>query len=170
MKILVFSDSHGKSKAISESIRLHMNNDGVDHIFFLGDGLRDFLSVMEEFPCIPYNFTAGNCDFGIVLTDEVKRKMARGLIEVGNKKFLIMHGHTHDVKNSYQRAVDYAIEMGADVLLFGHTHWAFDETLDGSFEGYVRAINPGSCGRSVNPTYALINLVGGQIVCGFGKV
>jgi len=170
MKILVFSDSHGKSKAISDNIRLHLNNDGVDHVFFLGDGLRDFLSVMEEFPDIPYNFVPGNCDYGIVIPNNVKDRMSLGPITVGNKKFLIMHGHMHEVKKTYQRAVDYAIDMGADILLFGHTHWAFDETLDGSFGGHVRAINPGSCGSSINPTYALINIVGGQVVCGFGQV
>lgn len=170
MKILVFSDSHGKAKAISENIRLHLNADGVDHVFFLGDGVRDFLSAMEEFPEIPYNFVTGNCDIGIVLPSEAKSRMCAAPVEVGKKKFLLMHGHMHEVKKSYQRAVDYAIDLGADVLLFGHTHWAFDETLDGSFEGYVRAINPGSCGSSINPTYALINIVGGQIVCGFGQV
>lgn len=170
MKILVFSDSHGKSRAISENIRLHLNNGGVDHVFFLGDGLRDFLSVMEEFPEIPFNFTVGNCDFGIVVPQNVKYRMYKSPVTVGNKKFVIMHGHTHGVKESYQRAVDYAIDQGADVLLFGHTHWTFDETLDGSFGGNVRVINPGSCGSSITPTYALLNIEGGKIVCGFGQV
>lgn len=170
MKILVFSDSHGNPKGMIDTVRLHLNTGGVDHIFFLGDGLRDFLSVLEEFPSIPANYVAGNCDFGIQLPSEMRGKIYEDLIEVGNKKFFITHGHRYDVKTTYQRAVDHAIDEGADVLLFGHTHCCEDATLDGSFDGHVRIINPGSCGKGLYPTYALINIERGHVVCGFGQI
>ena len=169
MKILVFSDSHGNPKNIADSIRVHQNAGGVDHIFFLGDGVRDFLSAMAEFPHIPCDYVFGNCDFGITAPPEMRGRIYEALVSVGGKKFLIMHGHKYDVKSTYQKAADHAIEAGADVLLYGHTHRADDITIDGSFEGHVRMINPGSC-SSLYPTYACIEIARGQLVCGFGQV
>ncbi|MBR5253126.1 MAG: YfcE family phosphodiesterase [Clostridia bacterium] len=169
MKILVFSDSHGNPKNIADNIRVHKNAGGVDHIFFLGDGVRDFLSAMDEFPEIPYNYVFGNCDFGMTAPAEMKGKIYECAVEVGGKKFLIMHGHRLDVKTTYQRAADYGITLGADVLLFGHTHQAEDITIDGSDSGHIRMINPGSCAKGLCPTYACIEIAGGQVVCGFGR-
>ena len=54
--------------------------------------------IMEEFPEIPYNFVTGNCDIGIVLPSEAKSRMCAAPVEVGKKKFLLMHGHMHEVK------------------------------------------------------------------------
>jgi predicted phosphodiesterase len=34
----------------------------------------------------------------------------------------MMHGHTHGVKAGTERACAYAAQIGADVLLYGHTH------------------------------------------------
>ena len=169
MKILVFSDSHGNPKNIADNIRLHLNAGGADHVFFLGDGVRDLLSVMDEFPTVKFNYVFGNCDCGITAPSEMKGQIYEALVTVGGKKFLIMHGHRYDVKSTHQRAADRAIETQADVLLYGHTHEAEDITIDGSFEGHVRMINPGSCGKGLCPTYACIEIVRGQIVCGFGQ-
>ena len=42
--------------------------------------------------------------------------------------------------------------------------------LDGSLKGSVRIINPGSCGTGFHKSFALIETVGGQLVCGFGEI
>ena len=91
------------------------------------------------------------------------------IVDTGRFKFMLMHGHKYGVKSEYQRAADHAIEKGADVLLFGHTHRAEDITIDGSFGGHIRMINPGSCGDWFRASFACLDIVGRDIVCGFGS-
>ncbi len=168
MKILVFSDSHGCTSHMSDIVEKHVRAGGLDRVFFLGDGIRDAINVSNMFPSVKFDCVLGNCD-GLVkdtspLTDVIYEK----LVTVGAWRFLLMHGHKYDVKFSYQDAVDHAIEKKADVLFFGHTHRAEDLTLDGTYGDSVRIINPGSCGMGFNPSFALVETVGPELVCGFG--
>ena len=150
-------------RAISDNIQ----HGGIDHIFFLGDGIRDFETVTNQFPTIPTEAVYGNCDSGFTTYTMLSNAVPECSITVGGVRFLLMHGHKFDVKSTYQRAADYAIAKKADVLLFGHTHRKEDITIDGSDSGTIRMINPGSCGM-YNGSFALLNIVNGQIVCGFG--
>ena len=164
MKILVFSDSHGNPAVMSEAIRKQMEH-GLDMVFFLGDGIADFETVSKRFPGPRYAAVLGNCDAYTFLEGGVYEK----LIEADGRRFLLAHGHRLGVKTGLQSAVDHAIRKGADVLLFGHTHEACDLTVDGSEGGSARVINPGSCGSWYRPTFALLETVGEQLVCGFGE-
>ena len=168
MKILVFSDTHGVSELMEEAISCHVKNGGVDLLVHLGDGTRDFEAVAARYPNIPTVSVAGNHEeFSASFLDrgdlDFERKFTFGGIT-----FLAVHGHKLRVKSGIQFAVDYAIGKGADVLLYGHTHDRADVTLDGSESGSVRIINPGASGRWYNASYALLNVVDGQLVCGFG--
>ncbi len=163
MKILVFSDSHCRVTNIKKAIDEHLKHGGVDHVFFLGDGAPDIMLLEKLYPNIPFDYVLGNCD-----STTSNPKHLEKLVTVGDVKFLLIHGHNHGVKEHVQRAVDYAIEKGADVLLHGHTHIAVDMTLDGSYGGHVRVINPGSCGSSYFGSYATIYVEGKNVVCGFG--
>ena len=69
------------------------------------------------------------------------------------------------VKSGIQGAADYAIAKGADVLLFGHTHEAFDEQIDGSAGGSVRCINPGAVGAWYGASFALLEIRDGNLIC-----
>ncbi len=168
MKILVFSDSHGSTRIMSRAIYDNVHHGGVDHIFFLGDGIRDFETVTNEFPTIPAEAVYGNCDSGFTTYAMLSNAVYESTVVVGGVRFLLMHGHKLDVKTTYQRAADYAIAKKADVLLFGHTHRKEDLTIDGTDSGHIRMINPGSCGI-YNGSFALLNVVNRQVVCGFGS-
>ena len=165
MKILVFSDSHGRIANIKKALDEHLEHGGVDHVFFLGDGARDIMTLAAAYPEIPFDYVLGNCD-----STTGNPKLLEKMVSVGEVKFLLMHGHNHGVKEHIQRAVDYAIEKGADVLLHGHTHVSVDMTVDGSYHGHVRVINPGSCSSTFFGSYAVIYVEGKNVICGFGKV
>ena len=165
MKILVFSDSHGRIANIKKAMDEHLRHGGIDRVFFLGDGARDIMTLATVYPDIPFEYVLGNCDSTTGNTALLEK-----LVCVGDVKFLLIHGHNHGVKEHIQRAVDYAIEKGADVLLYGHTHVASDLTLDGSYGGHVRAINPGSCSSSYFGSYATVYVEGRQVICGFGSL
>ena len=84
-------------------------------------------------------------------------------------KFLALHGHRPvNVKGSLVAAASYAASKGADVLLYGHTHIKDDRTVE-TASGSVRMINPGSAGRGSEPSYALLTLMNGVLLCGFGE-
>jgi len=166
MKMLVFSDTHGVTRRMEEGIAAHLTHGGVDLIVHLGDGTADFETVTRTLsvPCIS---VAGN-------HEEFSASFMGGgglcferKFELGGVVFLAVHGHKLNVKSGIQRAVDHAEACGADVLLFGHTHSPCDMAVDASGGRSVRTINPGSAGRWYNSSYALINVVDGQVVCGF---
>lgn len=170
MKYLVFSDSHGNTDAMRRIIKLNLEAGKLDGVFFLGDGIRDIIKLTHEFPSLHFDCVLGNCDAPSDVRDELTDTTYEKMVTVGAWKFLLMHGHKYDVKYTYQEAVDHAIENGADCLFFGHTHRMEDAQLDGSLKGSVRIINPGSCGTGFHKSFALIETVGGQLVCGFGEI
>lgn len=169
MKILVFSDSHGKRDRIDSVIKEHLKFGGIDRVFFLGDGLNEILELEKSYPQLTFEYVKGNCDDVLITGKDKANSIYEKLVEVGKFKFLLMHGHRYDVKSAYQYAADHAIEKKADVLLFGHTHHAEDITIDGTNGGHIRMINPGSCGAWFGGSFALLDIVGKDIVCGFGN-
>lgn len=169
MKILVFSDSHGARNKIDSAIREHLKYGGIDKVFFLGDGYRDMNSISLAYPQLDIDCVFGNCDDAFTTNEERSDSVFEKIVEVGGIRFMLMHGHKYDVKETYQFAADHAIEKNARILLFGHTHRAEDITIDGTHGGSVRMINPGSCGQWFNASYALIDIIGREILCGFGQ-
>ena len=169
MKILVFSDSHNKTELMESAVCANLNAPAsageLEAVFFLGDGIRDFDRLREKFPGPRYAGVLGNCDGYALLDDGSYEK----LVDCGGFRFLLMHGHRHSVKSGIQRAADYAIAKGADVLLFGHTHEAFDSEIDGSAGGSVRCINPGSVGSWYGASFALLEVRDGKLLCNIAQ-
>lgn len=169
MKILVFSDSHGKRERIESAIKEHLRFGGIDRIFFLGDGIRELFDLEKAYPQLTFDYVYGNCDDARTTHEERMNAIYEKIVNIAGFRFLLMHGHKYDVKSEYQYAADHAIEKQADVLLFGHTHRAEDITIDGSYKGHIRMINPGSCGAWLGASYACLDIVGREIICGFGS-
>ncbi|MBQ8475352.1 MAG: YfcE family phosphodiesterase [Clostridia bacterium] len=158
IKILVFSDSHGREKNIEKAIEDHGCR--ADALIFLGDGLRGAENVFQKYPHIPHLCVKGNCD-GLVFN-----QVDEATLDLGGIKILCMHGHLYDTKSSLLRAGLRAREVGASLLLFGHTHAA----LEMREEGLVY-FNPGTIGLGYpNCTYGVIEIIDNKIVCGHGTV
>jgi len=127
MKILVVSDTHGRAENLSDVIEIEKP----DRIFHLGDGqgVEDKIWMMTEAPA---ECVCGNCDWGGNLPSDA-------VVEVGNHKFLLTHGHYYGVDFGYERIAEAAREKGCDIALYGHTHVP---TID-RYEELIIA-NPGS--------------------------
>ncbi len=160
MKILVFSDSHGKSGNIIEALKIH---GGVcDFAVFLGDGLKDIDYVRNKFPTVPFVCVKGNCD---VFSSSGERDEC--VLDLGGVRVLITHGHKYNVKYGYGTLLYRARELEVDAVLFGHTHLPID-TQEYVGEKRIHLFNPGSVG--MGGTYGIINVSGSVLVSSHGKI
>ena len=149
MKILVLSDSHGNVDNMARCVEMVAPR----HILHLGDCIRDAEALQDLFPHIPMTAVPGNCDWGRTEPGEV-------LCELGGKRILMMHGHTRSVKHTTLNARYAAREAGADILLFGHTHYSCVD-----YDGTLYVMNPGSIGDYHAPTYGVITIENGRTDC-----
>lgn len=116
--------------------------------FFLGDGERDFDALLDRYPALPFYAVRGNCDFRSQASSSV-------ICNIMGVSIFATHGHMYNVK--YEPSLDTltarAVEAGADVALFGHTHQQYM-----SYQMGVLVINPGSIGRGTYPCYAVLEI------------
>ena len=157
MRILVFSDTH---KKIDDCIRVVERIKEVDMIIHAGDHSSDAKELQKAFLDIPVEYVRGNCDFSYD-DEEI-------MVEADGKKIMVTHGHLYNVKNDvvYTALKERARRLGADVVVFGHTHIAYNENL-----GDLFVLNPGSVksGR----TFGVIEVENGKIgtaVCDCGGI
>lgn len=159
MKILVFSDSHGKSKYIDEALK---NHGGVcDLVVFLGDGVGDIEYVKQKYPSITFFAVKGNCDFF------ANTYANYSVLDLDGIRVLITHGHLFGAKSGYERLVYLALEKEVDAVFFGHTHMPIDEIVDAD-DKRIHLFNPGSIGYG--GTYGVVNTSGKVLVCSHGKI
>ena len=112
MKILVFSDSHGRcEKMINIVSEFKAKNAMLNYIVHLGDLVRDAKYLQEKFPDIPVLYVYGNGDFSFDRKDQEKE------FEIGGKKFFILHGHTRNVY-SFDSLKFIAEQKDYDIFLF----------------------------------------------------
>lgn len=146
MRILIVSDTHGNLRGFEQAIK----QAGVfDALLHLGDveGDEDYI---ESIIGCPAYIVAGNNDFYSDLPEEL-------LIQIGKYKIFMSHGHGYYVSRNTKRLKQRAMEKGADIAMYGHTHRPDIDDL-----GEVTVINPGSLtyprqeGR--RPTYIIMEV------------
>jgi putative phosphoesterase len=145
MNVLVFSDSHGRQDNIREALARQISPP--DAVIFLGDGLRDMDAI--DFGKVRTYLVSGNCDGMMASLFDIPDEQ---LIVIGGKRIFITHGHKYHVKSVLSPLILRAHELGADIVLFGHTHEGFEMTVgeknDFGIEMTrpVYVMNPGSIG------------------------
>ncbi len=119
-----------------------------DLCFFLGDGERDLQLVQERFPELAIHAVRGNCDLRSALPSFL-------VCMVGGKRFFLTHGHLYHVKHDPELSdlSRAAKENTADIVLFGHTHIPYIQSLDG-----ICIMNPGSIGSFSEASYGVIEI------------
>lgn len=127
MRILVISDTHGDDRDIDRLIDVV----APDRIYHLGDSENEGRYLLNVAKC-PVELVRGNCDWSSSLPYEV-------VLEVGKHVMLLTHGHRERCKASYDGLVKRARAVGADYILYGHTHVPEIEEYMG-----CTIINPGS--------------------------
>lgn len=145
MLIAVISDSHGNKSSIS---KLKDKISSAKVLLFLGDGENDLKEITEGFNGEVYA-VRGNCDFKGIYPGE-------RVIEIQGKKIFMCHGDRYGVKYGYNSIFYKGKEVGADIVLFGHSHLPIIEEHDG-----LILMNPGSVSHGVgkiNKTLGFIDL------------
>jgi len=178
MKCLVFSDSHGYIANMKEAIR---KNRDAEVIFFLGDGLSDIEYIAEECPDKMFFLVKGNCDFR---SFAFGRKIEKtDSCTIGGKKIVFTHGDLYAAKRTYEELEALAEEKGADILLFGHTHRAYQNYIDveRKYKGRESErpkdardsfylFNPGSIGCEYRASFGIVTLTEGSVLFSHGKM
>lgn len=128
MRLGLISDTHGFLDPKVARIF-----DGVEHILHAGDiGSGHILVELERIA--PVTAVLGNNDFDFVGVRESE------LIELGGRKFFVHHivAPRHLEPTLGERLS----RLTPDFVVFGHTHQAFNEQIDGRW-----FINPGYAGK-----------------------
>jgi len=148
-KICVFSDSHG----YADNMLAAIERERPDLVIHLGDGAADLDAVRRRFPALLIESLEGNCDRFCDALTELHATVA-------GKRIFAVHGHRHGVKldPGLTRLRFAAMEDRADIVLYGHTHAAHNEKSGG-----MLIVNPGSCGYTARPTYAVIVIDGDTV-------
>jgi putative phosphoesterase len=145
MKVLIISDSHGKTNLLSQVVKRVK----ADHVIHCGD----FCTDEKELPSCSLTVVRGNCDWEPVPEEQVWEK--EGL------RFFVTHGHRYRVKTTLLPIRYRAEELGAQIACFGHSHFPFCEKAEN-----VLLINPGSIiypRGFLYPTYAVLEAKGNQL-------
>ena len=156
MNIVVVSDTHGVQRNIKKVLPYIRKADMFIHA---GDHFRDSVNISRE-TSVPCMGVVGNCDF-----DNSEPEL---FFEVEGLKIFLTHGHSYGVKYGLDGLVTKAQELGADIVIFGHTHTKLDETVNG-----IRIINPGSLSLprdSHNGTFVLMCVENGSCAVSFREV
>ena len=145
-KVLVVSDTHGRTKYLERVLEKEKPIDQLLHLGDVGNDV-DYIEVIAECACC---FVPGNNDF-------YSRLPGERLIRLEGIPIFMTHGHYHYVNARKDMLRAAAVQRGARIALFGHTHVPFCEEMDG-----VLVANPGSISlpRQADhfPTYLLLYL------------
>ena len=139
-KIIILSDTHGNRADI---LKMQGLLNEADHILFAGDGAMDLNTLPREI----YNkviAVCGNCDACALEKERV--------IEIEALKILLTHGDLYGAKQGLDRLYYRAKELGADIVVYGHTHFAAVTTEDD-----ILFINPGNLSKfSTNKSFGYL--------------
>ena len=143
MKILVFSDSHGRQQNIKKTLEYHPD---AQYIFHLGDGLRDLDGLESLCEGKEIRLVKGNAEDCSLAFNSYPSALC---IDVCGKRIYLCHGHRHFVKQSSFFLMESATQNNADIILFGHSHAQYCEyipsdTLKKERENGLYLFNPGS--------------------------
>ncbi len=151
MKLLVLSDTHGRI-GTAESV-LEKIGGKMEAVLHLGDHAEDAAELAARFPKLRFFSVRGN-------NDDMQAPKER-LLRLGGHVILMVHGHLHGVSWGVDRLYYRAMEQGADIALFGHTHRPYYEQ-----SGAVLLMNPGSLslprGDGI-PTFGILTLEDGRM-------
>lgn len=151
MRIGVISDSHAR-RVVLHNAFLKLGK--IDAVFHLGDLFTDAMYLQETFG-VETHYVKGNCDY-------FQGAVTEKLVEFGNKRFYLTHGHLHKVKWGLNHLKNATINKNYDVVLFGHTHTPLIE-----FENNIMYMNPGSTADprgTKKPTVGIIEIFADKIV------
>lgn len=150
VKLLVVSDSHGNNENVRRAIELEKPFDVLVHC---GD-IEGPISIFQSDSSYEVRAVRGNCDFGngLPVNDEFRAAFFN---------VWVIHGDQYNVKydDELVQLKEAAKKRRADIVLFGHSHYA--EIVKDKESGII-LINPGSIGSprssAEKSTYAVLEI------------
>lgn len=127
-RIGIISDSHRARPYIDKAVKMMGN---VDMILHLGDNIQDAYYI-ESLVNVPVYKVLGNCDVG-------EKGLSDIVLNVDDHKILMTHGHKYNIKYSLMNIYYKALEVEANIVMFGHTHVPVS-----FYENGILFFNPGS--------------------------
>ncbi len=149
MKTLtVLSDTHG-NRSLFEKLDVIFSES--DFIVHLGDTSSDGYFISKKYPgkTVVIN---GNCDL-------VKLGEGEKVLDVEGVKIFACHGHRYGVKQTLVKLAARAKELGCKIALYGHTHDAREDVIDG-----ITLLNPGTGNRYSEKSYIYLIINGEKAV------
>lgn len=128
MRILVVSDTHGRTYSLDRVIE---NEPSIDYFIHLGDICDTYLTTKNPIEC-PKAIIVGNNDFA----GTYPRNME---LELAGKKIWLNHGHRYGIHYGTDYIKNAGRDMGIDIVMCGHTHVPLVEV-----DADITVINPGS--------------------------
>lgn len=159
----ILADTHGDGRIAAQALRV-LDAAGADVIVHCGDVGGE--AVFNELAGRRARFVWGNSDQPGPLLNAYVRSLGLAVpmevplrLELAGRTIAVFHGHEPKFDRLFELASSGEIALleellsGADYVLFGHWHRAFDERL-----GSVRLINPGALHRVRTHSVATLDL------------
>lgn len=150
MLLGILSDTHDRSEAMAEGVRL-LREAGATYFIHCGDVGSD--TMLDHLAGLPSAFVFGNTDWDrnplrrYAKSIDVNCWESFGQIELDGKRVAVTHGDDGAI---VRRVLD---EQQHDYLLVGHSHVAGEKRV-----GRTRIINPGALHRAAVKSVALLDL------------
>lgn len=144
MKFIAVSDNHSEAGILYDIYQKHKD---ADVFFHLGDSEFQY----DDTELSLFQRVKGNMDFYPEFPESLVEQQK-------GYRIFYTHGHRYEVNQSRQQLAEAAIAHQSMMALYGHTHVAKYEEING-----VHVINPGSISQSrseMEETYAEIVLEG----------
>ena len=145
MKVLIVSDTHKKN----ENYFYVLEKEKPDLVIHCGDAEGSEYALTKAADC-PVEIVLGNNDF----FSELPREL---MLDIGPYKVWVVHGHNYYVSMGNENLKREAVERGADIVFYGHTHRPVIDMDD-----EVIAVNPGSLSyprqEGRRPSYAIMEM------------
>ena len=179
MTVPIISDSHGRSRRLSDILnKLAVIGESPRELVFLGDGAQEIIRNLPD--GIRLYAVCGNCDnySGALSLDiidgEGNAVPVERIEDIGGKRVFMTHGHKYGVKSGLSSAISRAVLLGADVLLYGHTHEPHLQRIPaGSVFGDVtlskdlHVFNPGALEKG---SFGVLTVRNGEVLLSHGRV
>lgn len=123
-----------------------------DLVYHLGDCVPDAEDLSNAFDGLDLTYVPGNCDYDSSAAPSLLR-------EVCGTRIFLTHGHLFGVKSGLSRIFLEGQRLGAQLVLFGHTHRPYLAQQDG-----IWLLNPGSC-SAISGSYAAVTFEDGKFQC-----
>ena len=132
MRILIISDTHGRTNTIRDVLDTVGD---IDMFIHLGDVCGDEEYIYDNVTC-PIHMVAGNNDWDSDLPMQEE-------FMIGRYKVFITHGHRYSVHYGTDRLQELIKYDGYDIVMYGHTHVPYlEEDPDD-----ITILNPGSISK-----------------------